>query len=217
MRDQTYGDKYADQALTLLEPEYRQRAEGLLYGQLEVLRGIGYALLAAREEMAAQLADLSDVLADGNAGRNAATDRVSDQVQDVGYAIDNLSQIVDVASQGRRGWLRWLPARRVMVITPGPGADELPAQPHPWGVTLTPAETDDVWHALADAASYRLQRLPGEGEAACGACADAAALAAEQHGPDAAAAALCPAHEQDERLLNAYSMLRMRLQGGELR
>jgi hypothetical protein len=224
----TYADEYANQSAKLLERGPACNPDdlpALMLRQLEVLSGIGFGILAVREEIAGQVADLNDALADVADKAGTVSDRISDVDAAVNAAVeDMLRPLEDIASAAGAGWarrwLRWLPGRRPVIITPGPWALE---EHVPGGsqarraVTLSPGEADTVWHALADAASYRAQRLNGEGEMACGDCAQAALLAGEQHGPDAAAAACCPAHEQDERHFSAYSMLRLRLSGGELR
>ena len=183
--------------------DYRSKQAG--YSQVNVLRGIGYAILSLREQLADQFADLSDAVV-----------AVADQVGDLAVPVDQLASnpgVVRAVAKGP-GKSRYLrdffhrhPGARVRVYDlkdPDEaaawtrdqiGLSGLLVQASDGAVTLAAGELATVRQALQDAAAWRSAR------AWCGDCGD--------DGP-------CARHAHDERLADEDRAPLARLRGGDV-
>ena len=162
-RDSTYA-KLADKHLGAPS----DRADGKYdmakteYGQIEVLRGIGYALLAIREDAGRQSGELADMV-----------HRVADMVGDLQVPADRIADAVESPR-------RWFPRRRRPSLPPGPAvlsaagmttlrtaltsldavAGDLEALAASGPALLSAPEVATVRQALADAIKHRMPPGP---------------------------------------------------------
>ena len=173
--------------------DYRSRQGE--YSQLNALRGIGYAILSLREQLADQFADLANaVVAVANQVGDLAVpvDRLADQAGPAHAAARGLGK--NAAMRGYlRDFLRRHP-RAVVSVIDLKGAEAGAGEPE---FLLSGADLATVRQALEDAAAWRSMRSEGT---ACAGCGD------EDR---------CADHARDERLVGEDTALLARLSGGD--